>query len=69
MEIKAAGALPLWLVHVLDEVQVRPCSFSKYGEAYQASLVQRKTGKHAASRMSKRSIVSPRHAKGGERCA
>lgn len=37
MEIKAPGALPLDLVHLLDEASARPQSFSKYGNAYKAS--------------------------------
>lgn len=34
MEVKTAGALPLWFVHALDEVSARPVSYSKYGEAF-----------------------------------
>ncbi len=34
MEIKVPGAMPLWLSHVLDDLDVYPVSFSKYGEAY-----------------------------------
>ena len=34
LEIKAHGALPLWLAHTLDEGGIRKTSFSKYGEAY-----------------------------------
>lgn len=34
MEIKTLGAIPLWLVKLLNELQVYPCGFSKYGEAY-----------------------------------
>lgn len=37
MEIKCAGAYPLWLVDVLNESRIYPVSFSKYGRAYQAS--------------------------------
>ena len=32
--IKTAGAIPLWLVEVLDRAGVQKASFSKYGEAY-----------------------------------
>ena len=35
MEVKCAGAYPLWLVQLLDECGVKPQSFSKYGNAYQ----------------------------------
>ena len=34
MEVKCAGAYPLWLVQLLDECGVKPQSFSKYGSAY-----------------------------------
>ena len=33
-EIKTAGAIPLWLVEVLDRAGAQKASFSKYGEAY-----------------------------------
>lgn len=34
MEVKCAGAYPLWLVELLDECGAKPTSFSKYGTAY-----------------------------------
>lgn len=34
LELKIAGAMPLWLSSALDECRIRPGSFSKYGEAY-----------------------------------
>ena len=34
LEIKTAGAIPLWLVRTLTESGVQQSSFSKYGEAY-----------------------------------
>jgi hypothetical protein len=34
MEIKAYGALPIWLSRLLSENSVFPCSFSKYGKEY-----------------------------------
>ncbi|ACL20336.1 polyphosphate polymerase domain-containing protein [Desulfitobacterium hafniense] len=37
MEIKIAGAMPLWLAHILDELAIYPSSFSKYGKAYLTS--------------------------------
>ena len=37
MELKTPGAVPLWVAHILDRAQVYPCSFSKYGRAYQNS--------------------------------
>ena len=33
-EVKTAGAIPMWLVEVLDRAGARKASFSKYGEAY-----------------------------------
>jgi hypothetical protein len=38
MEIKTAGAMPLWLAHVLDKYRIFPTSFSKYGTAHLRSL-------------------------------
>lgn len=35
MEVKTDGSMPLWLSHALDELQLFPTSFSKYGTAYQ----------------------------------
>lgn len=34
LEVKALGAMPLWLVHFLSENRIRQASFSKYGRAY-----------------------------------
>ena len=38
MEIKAAAALPLWLVSELDALGIYQSTFSKYGEAYKVIL-------------------------------
>ncbi len=38
MEIKAAAAIPLWLVELLGRFGIRQTSFSKYGEAYKTIL-------------------------------
>jgi len=35
MEIKTAGAMPLWLAEALDALAIFPGRFSKYGTAYQ----------------------------------
>lgn len=40
MEIKIAGAMPLWLGEILDELYIYPVSFSKYGRAYQDQMKQ-----------------------------
>lgn len=34
MEVKTAGAMPLWLVKFLSENHIYKTSFSKYGTAY-----------------------------------
>lgn len=34
MEIKTAGAMPFWLVDILEKLEIYPTSFSKYGTAY-----------------------------------
>ena len=34
MEIKIPNAMPLWLSSILDELEIYPASFSKYGTAY-----------------------------------
>ncbi len=34
MEIKIPGAMPVWLSHILDELDIYPTSFSKYGAGY-----------------------------------
>lgn len=38
MEIKSAGAVPMWLVKVLSENKLYHGSFSKYGTIYQSEL-------------------------------
>ena len=40
MEIKAAGAMPLWLVDILNRSKARNVSFSKYGTAYRIMLME-----------------------------
>ena len=35
MEIKIKGAIPLWLSRILDECNIYPTSFSKYGRGYE----------------------------------
>lgn len=35
MEIKTPYTMPLWLSHLLDELEIYPVSFSKYGIGYQ----------------------------------
>lgn len=38
MEIKSAGAIPLWLSRVLTREQLHKTSFSKYGTAYETTI-------------------------------
>ncbi len=40
MEIKAGGAMPLWLAHSLSALSIHPVSFSKVGEAYRRRLTE-----------------------------
>lgn len=41
MEVKIPGSMPLWLARLLDKYQVYPASYSKYGNAYLASLEEK----------------------------
>lgn len=38
MEVKIQEAMPLWFVHLLEELKIRGTSFSKYGRAYEKNL-------------------------------
>lgn len=40
MEIKTDGAMPVWLSHALDRCRILPTSFSKYGTAYQKTVLE-----------------------------
>ncbi len=46
MEIKIAGAIPLWLAGLLDELKIYPASYSKYGTAYLTLLSEKALGLH-----------------------
>lgn len=39
MEIKSCSAIPIWLVKILNELEIYPASFSKYGEIYKKSVI------------------------------
>jgi hypothetical protein len=39
MEIKTAGAMPMWMCRLLDDLRVFPTSFSKYGEYYKHYII------------------------------
>jgi len=43
MEIKVAGAYPLWLVDILESHKIRKTSFSKYGKAYTIELKEKQS--------------------------
>lgn len=40
MEIKIPGVCPLWLSRLLNELQIFPTSFSKYGTCYQQHILK-----------------------------
>ena len=41
MEIKLPEAAPLWLAHMLSQLEVFPRGFSKYGQCYQKALAEK----------------------------
>ena len=41
IEIKIPGATPLWLAHLLSELEIFPTSFSKYGTCYRQDLLEK----------------------------
>ncbi len=43
MEIKTLGAIPIWLVKIINELKIAPCGFSKYGEAYTQLILKANT--------------------------
>ena len=40
LEVKAEGAVPMWLVNLLTDQQIYKTQFSKYGRAYEKMLIQ-----------------------------
>lgn len=38
MEVKISDAMPVWLADILDELEIYPASYSKYGTCYQEYL-------------------------------
>lgn len=40
MEVKTLGSMPIWFVKTLNELKIRPCGFSKYGEAYKELILK-----------------------------
>lgn len=47
LEVKAMGAIPLWLVRLLDGLEIRQTSFSKYGKIYEKRLAERRREEYA----------------------
>ncbi len=41
MEIKIPDAAPLWLAHLLSDLEIFPTSFSKYGTCYRTALLEK----------------------------
>ena len=41
MELKTAGAMPLWTAEMLSSLKIYPSSFSKYGTAYKNILIKK----------------------------
>lgn len=41
MEVKIPGTMPIWLAHLLNELEIYPTSFSKYGRGYLLSELQK----------------------------
>jgi SPX domain protein involved in polyphosphate accumulation len=48
MELKSAGAIPLWMVHCLSQNKIYQTSFSKYGTVYRQILARSQGGAHYA---------------------
>ena len=42
MEIKIPGTMPLWMSHILTDLEIYPVSYSKYGTYYKNYLCQNK---------------------------
>lgn len=42
MEIKCNGGLPIWFVKIINELEIFPSSFSKYGKVYINSIKNKK---------------------------
>ena len=50
MEIKIPNSMPLWLSHTLNDLEIYPTSFSKYGRAYQKLLANNYQGDYQYDR-------------------
>lgn len=45
LEVKTAGAMPMWIAEMLNEFKIYPTSFSKYGTVYKNGLLTRENKK------------------------
>ncbi|MCH5275539.1 MAG: polyphosphate polymerase domain-containing protein [Lachnospiraceae bacterium] len=44
MEVKIPNAMPLWMCHIVTELNLQHCSFSKYGTFYREFICKEKKG-------------------------
>ena len=49
LEIKAAGAYPVWLARALSETGICPVSFSKYGRVYEKNEAEKRENKEKST--------------------
>lgn len=49
LEVKTDGAMPLWLSHALNSLEIFPTSFSKYGKSYLETITQKGDSNHACT--------------------
>lgn len=40
MEVKVAGAMPIWMARLFSELEIYPISFSKYGNIYKQKITE-----------------------------
>ena len=43
LEIKTLGTIPLWFAKLINELEIKPGNFSKYGEAYEQLVMNKNT--------------------------
>jgi len=41
LEIKTLGSIPMWFVKIINELEIKPGNFSKYGEAYEQLIMKK----------------------------
>ena len=59
LEVKCAGAMPLWLVHFFTEERIYKTSYSKYGCAYPCELEKRLAARRARKDPAHMRVVVP----------